>query len=788
MDKQIKKELKNAYEYKYYIIGLLKIVLLFVIYYIWDNFLNVKEGFIVLGPSYPTNAVTICPATATSCTFLYTNTIQTWTPPKGVTSATFIVIGGKGGYTDRTIANGTTGKLPSYKGGYGANVTATLPVSELTTYNIAVGGNADNSLNVNMDSGASGLCGNGTIGYNGSSGLRPWQNAGGGAASVVYTTSNSSPIIVASGGGGAGEFSITITNNIYDNVITNNGISFDSTYITSSTISSTISSSTGLPNTNGIQGDTTSKTGGGGGGGFVGGAYGGYNGILVGAKPGTSYVNNTTTFSLFKTALPTDIPSITISWTPTTTLAATTTTQQPTTTTLAATTTTQQPTTTTRPPTTTLAATTTTRPPMTTLAPATTLSPNVLTTNSLVSTADKPTQITGKIVNGTTNSTPTIFTIANVSEKNRSFYSTVFTNTPPYYSNSRLDSQTGWVWNPNIAFAYGSLFTYNQEYVNMTFPQTMVNNGILPVNGVVITGRKDSEQFIKYFVVDYTDNNGANQIIFEPNTTTPKKFTTTFKGGSSIDKDSLSYDTKDFNFFTFPTIYASNVSIWPGLKTTGSDLFTNVAFNQVAMRCDVLLDTSELTTLTTLAATTTTLAATTTTLAATTTTLRPTTTTLRPTTTTLAATTTTPYVPTTTPYVPTTTPYVPTTTPYVPTTTSYQNPTTTNSSSTSSTSSSSIQSIINDITSMFPSLSQSEITNLINSGVDISSLMNTSSTSISNDSTRLSKTGINLSSQFKGPSTNVVQVDFKGTSNIYSPYLYYNKGINEKFESIGKRK
>ena len=138
--------------------------------------------------------------------------------------------------------------------------------------------------------------------------------------------------------------------------------------------------------------------------------------------------------------------------------------------------------------------------------------------------------------------------------------------------------------------------------------------------------------------------------------------------------------------------------------------------------------------------------------------------------------------PTTTNYQnPTTTNYQnPTTTNYQnPTTTNYQNPTTTNPSPTSS-----IQALVNDIISIFPSLSQSEITNLINSGVDISSLMNT----CSSNSTLLNSDGINLSSQFKGPSTNIVQIDFKGTSNIYSPYLYYNKGTSEKFESIGKHK
>ena len=49
--------------------------------------------------------------------------------------------------------------------------------------------------------------------------------------------------------------------------------------------------------------------------------------------------------------------------------------------------------------------------------------------------------------------------------------------------------------------------------------------------------------------------------------------------------------------------------------------------------------------------------------------------------------------------------------------------------------------------------------------------------------------GIRSNTQNKeGPSTNIVQINFKGTSNIYSPYLYYNKGISEKFTSIKNKK
>ena len=36
----------------------------------------------------------------------------------------------------------------------------------------------------------------------------------------------------------------------------------------------------------------------------------------------------------------------------------------------------------------------------------------------------------------------------------------------------------------------------------------------------------------------------------------------------------------------------------------------------------------------------------------------------------------------------------------------------------------------------------------------------------------------------KSPSTNIVQTHFNGTSNVYSPFLYYNKGLNEQFNSL----
>jgi hypothetical protein len=58
------------------------------------------------------------------------------------------------------------------------------------------------------------------------------------------------------------------------------------------------------------------------------------------------------------------------------------------------------------------------------------------------------------------------------------------------------------------------------------------------------------------------------------------------------------------------------------------------------------------------------------------------------------------------------------------------------------------------------------ITNLLNNGVGID---------------YLTSQGIGMNSAYRGPSTNIVQTNFSGTSNVYSPYLYYNKGSTERF-------
>ena len=56
--------------------------------------------------------------------------------------------------------------------------------------------------------------------------------------------------------------------------------------------------------------------------------------------------------------------------------------------------------------------------------------------------------------------------------------------------------------------------------------------------------------------------------------------------------------------------------------------------------------------------------------------------------------------------------------------------------------------------------------------------------SINNNGTVLSENGITGNSHYRGPSTNILQKNYKGATNIYSPFLYYNKGTSEQFLSV----
>ena len=107
-----------------------------------------------------------------------------------------------------------------------------------------------------------------------------------------------------------------------------------------------------------------------------------------------------------------------------------------------------------------------------------------------------------------------------------------------------------------------------------------------------------------------------------------------------------------------------------------------------------------------------------------------------------------------------------------PTTTGYSNPTTTGYSNPTTTGSIpyTTQPVMNDITQLLPNISSETIVSLLNSGVDLMKLYS--------DKNYMSEKGMNFDSEMKSPSTNIYQKNFSGTSNVYSPYLYYNKNKN----------
>jgi hypothetical protein len=117
-------------------------------------------------------------------------------------------------------------------------------------------------------------------------------------------------------------------------------------------------------------------------------------------------------------------------------------------------------------------------------------------------------------------------------------------------------------------------------------------------------------------------------------------------------------------------------------------------------------------------------------------------------------------------------------------------PQTTKSSSTSTTSQNPIPTVtssgylLSDIMSKFPQLTAEQVTSLLNSGINLLSLM--SSSDVSNPNESVSSSGVKMSNQYKTPQSNIIQTDFSGTSNIFSPFLYYNKNSGEAFTNVQK--
>ncbi|HET9092211.1 MAG TPA: glycine-rich protein [Acidimicrobiales bacterium] len=148
-------------------------------------------SFLALAPPagaapLPSNC-SVSKGTAT-CTFDYTGAAQTWTVPKGVTSALVTLKGASGG------ESGGSGSAHS-AGGAGAVVTAEIPVVGGDTYQVNVGG-----------AGALGAGGFNGGGAPTASGDLPTVAGGGGGASDLRQGSYSlaDRLLVAAGGGGAG--------------------------------------------------------------------------------------------------------------------------------------------------------------------------------------------------------------------------------------------------------------------------------------------------------------------------------------------------------------------------------------------------------------------------------------------------------------------------------------------------------------------------------------------------------------------------------------------------------
>ena len=76
------------------------------------------------------------------------------------------------------------------------------------------------------------------------------------------------------------------------------------------------------------------------------------------------------------------------------------------------------------------------------------------------------------------------------------------------------------------------------------------------------------------------------------------------------------------------------------------------------------------------------------------------------------------------------------------------------------------QSTTTSLNSTVPQITATQMVQLLNNGANLDTL---------------TSSGLSMNAAYKAPSTNIVQTDFSGTTNIYSPYLYYNKGVNEKF-------
>ena len=84
-----------------------------------------------------------------------------------------------------------------------------------------------------------------------------------------------------------------------------------------------------------------------------------------------------------------------------------------------------------------------------------------------------------------------------------------------------------------------------------------------------------------------------------------------------------------------------------------------------------------------------------------------------------------------------------------------------------------MKTLIRDTQSNLPIITSSQAIDLINSGANINSLIPSLSYGKPNY-------------KFQDPATNIIEIDFDGESNIYSPYIYYDKNLSEKFDFVKK--
>jgi hypothetical protein len=159
---------------------------------VWAGLATVLAATVLLlvPPAVADSTGTCSEAGTTTVTVTCTAGMGTWTPPAGVTSATFDVEGGHGG--------GVSGVGGG--GGAGGKVTGTLTVSSASTYTVLVGSQGGSGSGSAAGAGGSNGGGSGSAAGGSGGGGTTSAGAGGGAGSEIDL--GSTRLVVAGGGGG----------------------------------------------------------------------------------------------------------------------------------------------------------------------------------------------------------------------------------------------------------------------------------------------------------------------------------------------------------------------------------------------------------------------------------------------------------------------------------------------------------------------------------------------------------------------------------------------------------